>query len=338
MRFSIIIVSWNALDHLQTFLPSVAATDHPNFEVIIADNASTDDSRQWVNTHYPDMEVVTFERNFGYCGGNNRAVPKASGDILVFLNNDVEVEPDWLRHLERGFESGPGIAAIQPKLRSYKHPESFEYAGAAGGFLDRYGFPFCRGRIFDTVEQDNGQYNRPSDILWASGAALAVKKAAFVEAGGFDEDFEFHMEEIDLCWRLWNTGYRVRYCPESVVYHLGGGSLPMDSPRKVYYNYRNNLKMIVKNSARSAFWHRFATRYLLDLVAAKKSLLTGHWREFWAILRAHRDFWKSFGTTRAKREKLLQQRNVDNDPSCILPVNLVWEYFVKGNRLFSDIT
>ncbi|HLR32929.1 MAG TPA: glycosyltransferase family 2 protein, partial [Fodinibius sp.] len=251
-HFSIIIVSWNALHHLQTFMESVAATDYPHFEIILADNASTDGSKEWVKEHFPQIKIVTFQRNYGYCGGNNKAVPYASGNILLFLNNDVRVESNGLDPIAQIFEKNASVAAVQPKMRSYKRPAYFEYAGAAGGFLDKYGYPFCRGRIFDTVEKDTGQYDEPCDILWASGAALAIRKNVFEEIGGFDEGFAFHMEEIDLCWQLWNRGHRIRYCPQSVVYHLGGGSLPMNSPRKTFYNYRNGLIMLLKNYTTSS--------------------------------------------------------------------------------------
>ena len=207
--FSIIIVTWNALEHLKTFLPSVCSTRYPDLEIILANNASTDGSAEWVQKEFPEIKVVTFSRNHGYCGGNNRAADYAEGEILVFLNNDVKVDPDWLKNLEKTFNT-QDVAAVQPKLRSFESPEFFEYAGAAGGFLDYFGYPFCRGRIFDTIEKDLGQYNHPGNILWASGAALAIRKDLFLEAGRFDEDFEFHMEEIDLCWRLWNLGYRIQ--------------------------------------------------------------------------------------------------------------------------------
>lgn len=336
-RFSIIIVSWNALHHLKTFLPSVAGTDYDDYEIILADNASTDGSRAWVREQYPEVKIVSFDRNYGYCGGNNRAVPYATGNILVFLNNDVQVRPDWLHPLARLFEEHEQLGAAQPKMRSYEHPERFEYAGAAGGYLDRYGYPFCRGRIFDTIENDNGQYDDAVPLLWASGAALAIRKELFRRAGGFDEDFEFHMEEIDLCWQLWNRGHEVRFCPESVVYHLGGGSLPMHSPRKLYYNYRNNLTMIWKNSSSKTLPRRFAVRYLLDLAAAGRSLLQGNMDEVKALARAHRDFWSAFTHTRNKRRQLQDRRKQAGDPKTLLDVSVVWQYFKKGKRTYREL-
>lgn len=337
LRFSIIIVSWNALHHLKTFLPDVVKTGYPDFEIILADNASTDDSVTWVREHHPKVKIAALDDNYGYCGGNNRAVPYTSGDILLFLNNDVKVKSDWLHGLNECFVKNNRIAAAQPKMLSYEHPEYFEYAGAAGGFLDKYGYPFCRGRIFETLEKDTGQYNEASDIFWASGAALAIRKDVFLEMGGFDEDFEFHMEEIDLCWRLWNAGYKVHYCPQSVVYHLGGGSMPMGSPRKVFYNYRNNLIMLWKNSSSTSLPHRFLIRYLLDIVAAFRSLFMGRWKEFTAIVRAHFSFWKSFSKTHQKRTRLQLKRTIKSDPETMIPVNLIWEYFYKGHREYRQL-
>lgn len=335
--FSIIIVSWNALHHLREYLPGVTRTDYPDFEIILADNASEDGSKAWVREHFPEVKIVALDKNYGYCGGNNKAVPYAEGDILVFLNNDVRVDAGWLRGLAPCFED-PAVAAAQPRFRSDEEPGYFEYAGAAGGFLDKWAYPFCRGRIFDTVEQDRGQYDDSRDILWASGAALAIRKKCFLEQQGFDEDFEFHMEEIDLCWRLWNAGYRVRYCPDSIIYHLGGGSLPMDSPRKVYYNYRNNLRMLWKNCSNQTLPYRFAGRYALDIIAAVRSLCTGHREEFKAIARAHLHFWQAFHQTQTKRKRLQQQRKHADDPDTMLPVNLIWSYFVQKKTTFDRLT
>jgi GT2 family glycosyltransferase len=335
--FSIIIVSWNALHHLKTYFPSVAATNYPHFEIILADNASTDGSKQWIRDNYPNTKIAEFDKNYGYCGGNNRAVPHTKGNILVFLNNDVRVEPDWLDKLADCFQENQDVAAVQPKMLWDKDSNYFEYAGGAGGFIDQFGYPFCRGRIFDTLEEDQGQYDNESDIFWASGAALAVRKKLFEEIGPFDEDFEFHMEEIDLCWRLWNNGYRVRYCPESTVYHLGGGSLPMNSPRKLYYNYRNNLRMIWKNSSTHSISWQFMGRYLLDIAAAFKTLAEGDTKSFKAIYRAHRDFWQEFHNTFQKRHYLQKQRKIEDNPPTMLSKPVVWEYFVKGKTKFTDI-
>lgn len=336
-RFSIVIVTWNALSHLKTYLPSVAATEHDSFEIVIADNNSTDGTPGWVRSHYPQVRLARFDDNYGYSGGNNRAVPYAKGEILVFLNNDVAVEPDWLDALDRAFRERPDTAALQPKIRSYRDPERFEYAGAAGGHLDRYGYPFCRGRLFDTVEVDRGQYDESAPVFWASGAALAVRKSCFGEADGFDEDFQFHMEEIDLCWRLWRRGWEVRCEPGSVVYHLGGGSLPMGSPRKVYYNYRNSLFMLWKNYSTAALWGRLPVRVVLDKVAALRALMRGNTREFGAIVRAYRDFLLSLGRVHRTRRRLRAQGLSTADPPVMQPFSVVWSYFAAGRRTFASL-
>lgn len=336
-KFSIIIVSWNALHHLKTFLPGVVETNYPDYEIILADNASSDGSADWVRKNYPTIKIATFDDNYGYCGGNNRAVPHAEGEILLFLNNDVEVEPDWLSPLAEVFENSPRVAAVQPKIRSYQEPEYFEYAGGAGGYLDKYGFPFCRGRIFDTAEKDIGQYNDAAPILWASGAAFAIRKKHFEECGGFDEDFEFHMEEIDLCWQLWNRGYEVHYCPDSIVYHLGGGSLPTNSPRKLYYNYRNNLKLLWKNYSERSLAIRFPVRILLDFIAAIRIFWISGFRGFYSIVLGHMHFWKSLGITHKKRTDLQNRRINPEEPEQLKNINLVWEYFIKGKTKFREI-
>lgn len=334
--FSIIIVTWNALEHLKNFLPSVTKTDYPDFEIIIADNASDDGSKEWIKSMYPEIKIASFDGNYGYCGGNNRAVPFAEKEILVFLNNDVKVSPDWLHGLNEVF-SDSDIAAAQTKIRSSEHPDHFEYAGAAGGYLDKYGFPFCRGRIFNEIEKDEGQYDDKIDIFWASGAALAVKKDEFIEQNGFDEDFEFHMEEIDLCWRLQNRGHRIGYAPNSVVYHLGGGSLPMGSPRKVFYNFRNSLFMLWKNYSSVNLRKRFLLRIVLDIVAAWKALFEGKPKEWVAVAKAHLHFLKNIGKLSQKRKELQSKRENKNDPHTIMNISIIWAHFFRGVKKFRDL-
>lgn len=334
--FSIIIVTWNALEHLKNFLPSVILTDYPDFEIIIADNASDDGSKEWIKSTYPDIKIASFDRNYGYCGGNNRGVPFAEKEILLFLNNDVKVEKSWLQDLNRVF-SEDNVAAAQPKIRSFENPEYFEYAGAAGGFMDKYGYTFCRGRIFDEVEKDHGQYDNQPDLFWASGAALAIRKDLFIKSGGFDEDFEFHMEEIDLCWRLQNQGYKISYAPKSVVYHLGGGSLPMGSPRKVYYNFRNSLFMLWKNYSGSSLLKRFLIRLFLDVIAAWKALLTGNPKEWLAVFKAHVHFFFSLGSMNKKRRKLQKLRTNQDDPETMLNISVIWKYFFRGVKKFTQL-
>lgn len=331
--FSIIIVTWNGLHHLKRFLPSVAVTDYPNFEIIIADNNSTDGSKEWLQEHYPDVKIAAFDDNYGYTGGNNRAVPFAKNEIILFLNNDVEVTPNWLQGLSKCFESDTEVAIAQPKILSVEQPDHFEYAGAAGGFLDSLGYPFCRGRVLDTTEKDEGQYDDSAEITWASGAAIAIRKEVFTQLGGFDEDFEFHMEEIDLCWRTLNSGFKAVYTPDSVVYHLGGGSLPMGSPRKVYYNFRNSLYMLWKNLPSSQLWYKLPLRMKLDGVAAIRSLLGGRPAEFKVIFKAHIHFYAALPKLNQKRKSFTHAKQ----NSILKPVLMIWHYFILGRKKYTQI-
>ncbi|MCC5925384.1 MAG: glycosyltransferase family 2 protein [Bacteroidetes bacterium] len=332
--FSIIIVTWNALHHLQRFLPSVVQTQYHEYEIIISDNASTDGSADWVRSEYPEIKIVTHEENYGYCGGNNRAVDAAHYNTLVFLNNDVAVEPDWLQHVAKLMADNPLIDAVQPRIRSYENPEQFEYAGAAGGFIDKLGYPYCRGRIFDTVESDNNQYDKATPIFWASGAALVIKKTIFTTLGGFEESFEFHMEEIDLCWRLQLRGRQVWYCPNSVVYHLGGGSLSADNPRKVYYNFRNNLLMLVRNHPSRHLFRNMLLRLLLDDVATIRFLTRGKFTHALAVIKAF------FGFLRRLPKAMHYRRGNDVNSSILVePSNysILWQYFVRKKGNYNDL-
>lgn len=329
--FSIIIVTWNGLNHLKRFLPSVVNTSYKNFEIILADNNSNDGSIEWVQSTFPSVKIAALDYNYGYTGGNNRAATFAEKEILIFLNNDVSVDPNWLYGINEVLTSNENIGAVQPKILSYKEPEYFEYAGAAGGFLDRLGYPFCRGRLLDSFEKDEGQYDTTIDISWASGAALVIRKDIFESLEGFDEDFQFHMEEIDLCWRTLNAGYKIVYTPNSIVYHLGGGSLPMGSSRKVYFNFRNNLFMLIKNLPASQLWYKFPVRFLLDVIAAWRSLITGKPTEFFAIIKAHIHFFRGVIPMISKRS------SINKKVSVLSPTLIVWQYFILGKRKFSEL-
>lgn len=333
MRVSVIIVSWNALHLLRAFLPSVVASATRDVEIVLADNASTDGSAEWVRSTYPDVNIATFDRNYGYCGGNNRGAEAAKGDILIFLNNDVRVDAGWITPILDRFRSDTSIAVVQPKLRSHERPTEFEYAGAAGGFLDAHGFPFCRGRLFDTVESDHGQYDQATPIFWASGAALCVRADVFREAGGFDEDFEFHMEEIDLCWRIQQLGHSVWYEPKSVVYHLGGGSLPPSNPRKLFYNYRNNVAMLIKNLPASRVIPVMIARNALDTIAMMRTLAKGDVSSFAAM-------WKasvvSTLSIRKNWKKRLDQMRIRRQVP-LAPFSVVWQYFAKKRKTFTEL-
>jgi GT2 family glycosyltransferase len=331
-RVSVIIVSWNALPLLQTCFPSVAATEYPDFEIIFADNHSTDGSSEWIARHYPAVKIVRHPDNYLFCRGNNEAIPHATGQYIVLLNNDVEVTPGWLQPLVEAAEADPAVAAVQPKLLQHRQRDHFEYAGASGGFLDRYGYPFARGRLFFTLEQDRGQYDDPRDVFWATGAALLLRQSALDKVGLLDERFVMHMEEIDLCWRLQRAGYHVRVAPQSVVYHIGGGSLARHDPRKTYFNFRNNLLLLYKNLP-PADWQRiFRARVALDGLAITRTLASGRPKEAQAILKAYKDahhLSKSYEDTRPGPEE-----------QAVLPSyrgSIVSDYFLRSRHRFSEL-
>jgi len=328
IRVSIIIVSWNALDLLKQCLPSVVATNFDGFEIILADNASTDGSAEWVAQHLPTVRIVRHPENWGFARGNNEAVPHAHGDLIILLNNDVEVPADWLTPIVDRFDGAPSLGAAQPKLHQFDARGTFEYSGAAGGFLDRWGYPFARGRMFDTLEDDAGQYDAEREIFWASGTCLAVRKDVWDTSGGLEEAFFMHMEEIDLCWRIRRAGWRIECVTESEVYHIGGGSLPAGNPRKTYLNFRNNLLMLYRNLPTSQWLLILLIRPLLDGVAALRALLTGQPKEAWAIVRAY--------------ASAHQMRSLVKDsrlPYVPLPYRrtVVTDYFLKGKKRFSDL-
>jgi hypothetical protein len=331
-RVSVIIVSWNALPLLRQCLPSVVATDYPDIEIILADNASTDGSAAWVREHYPTVNVVQHPENWLFCKGNNEAVPHATGDYILFLNNDVEVPPGWLHPLVETMEQDERVGAVQPKLLQYDDRSQFEYAGAAGGYLDRLGYPFARGRIFFNTEPDHGQYNATRPIFWATGAAIMLRRAALDEVGLFDERFEMHMEEIDLCWRLQRHGYRVRSVPASTAYHIGGGSLSQGNVRKVYYNFRNSLLMLYKNLPPSEWRRVFPQRVAFDSVAVLRALASGRPREASSIIRAYRDAHRMRSHYTPDRPRLAAGTVPLPYRGCI-----VVDYFLRGRRRLQDL-
>jgi GT2 family glycosyltransferase len=336
-EISVIILTWNALPHLKRFLPSVDRFTPGYAEIIIADNASDDGTAEYVAEHHPRFRHVLFDRNHGFCRGNNLAVAEAAGEYVLLLNNDVEVTEGWLDPLLATLKHEPDVAVVQPKLRAAGRKTHFEYGGAAGGMIDVFGYPFCRGRLFDHLEEDTGQYDDPADIFWASGAAFAVSRELFQQFGGFEESFEFHMEEIDLCWRYLNAGYRIRYCPESIVYHLGGGSLPTGSYRKVFYNYRNNLAMMWRNMTATALITRFWVRFILDYISAIRSLFRGEFVVVKAIVNSHFSFLYRLPGIHRQRRILKKFRKIDREPSAIWKGSVVWSYFVQGRKNYSDL-
>ncbi len=332
---AIVILNYNTQKFLAEFLPSVCATNYANFSVIVADNASTDGSVEFVKQHFPTVPIIVLNKNFGFTGGYNQALKQVKADYYVLLNSDVKVEPNWLQPLVTLAKSNPKIAAIQPKILSYAEPNKFEYAGASGGFIDKYGFPYCRGRIFDTLETDNGQYNQAQQVFWSTGAALFINTDLYHKAGGLDDDFFAHMEEIDLCWRLQNMGYEVWVCPESVVYHLGGGTLQKENPRKTYYNFRNGLILLLKNLPKNKLLRIIFMRLLLDHVAAYRFLFQGKFGDFKAIAKAHFHFIFKLKYWYNKRQKN-STTNVYNSP-LVLKQSIVWQYFKNKKQTFIEL-
>jgi GT2 family glycosyltransferase len=328
---SVIILSWNALPLLQRFLPSVVATSYDNAEIILADNASTDGSAQWAADTYPHVRIVRHADNYGFCKGNNLAIAEARGDFVVLLNNDVEVDRDWLQPMVAQMVSDPRVGAVQPKLLKWGGSGRFEYAGAAGGFIDRWGFPFARGRVFDSLEEDKGQYDEACDILWATGAAVMLRASALQEVGLLDERFFMHMEEIDLCWRLKRHGYRVVCEPASVVQHVGGASLAETSARKTYFNFRNNLLTLYKNLSGDEWRRVRRARVLFDTVAAVRSAVTGRPRDSFAIWRGHRDA----ASLRQHYPQIDEPRSPVGE---IYARSIVIDHFLRRRRRFSDLS
>ncbi|MFA7034502.1 MAG: glycosyltransferase family 2 protein, partial [Bacteroidales bacterium] len=293
MDTAVVILNWNGKKFLETYLPSLTQnTDRENAFIVVADNGSTDGSVEWMEVNYPDIRVIEFDKNWGFTGGYNRAFNEIDADYYVLLNSDIEVTPGWLDNLLSFMEDNPDVGICQPKVLAMHDKTSFEYAGAAGGFIDRYGYPFCRGRILSKVEKDHGQYDKPMEVFWATGACLMIRSSLYHHLGGLDESFFAHMEEIDLCWRAKLLGYEVWCVPSSVVYHVGGGTLPNNSPNKLYFNYRNNLLMLYKNLPEKIRSRRLFVRRCLDGVSALVYLVTGKWSYFKAVCRAHRDYRK----------------------------------------------
>ena len=330
-QVAVIILNWNGRKLLKEFLPSVVRfTPRPLARVIVADNGSSDGSLELLLSDFPEVEVVRFPENYGFAGGYNKALAQVAEPYTVLLNSDVEVKDDWLTPLYNYMQSHPQVGACQPKIRAYRHPEKFEYAGAAGGYIDRNGFPYCRGRIFTEVETDRGQYDEPAEVFWATGAALMVRTEAYNALGGLDTQFFAHMEEIDLCWRMQLAGWKIAAVPQGVVYHLGGGSLDASNPRKTYLNFRNNLLMLYKNLPDSSRGRTLLIRRLLDTVAWAKFIATGHFGDAKAILKAHNDF-------RIMRRAYKSFPSDDLLHTAPCRTNILLQFFLRGRKTFSRL-
>lgn len=329
-RVAVIILNWNGEKLLREFLPSVVKNTDPGLgRVVVVDNASTDASVEVMKSEFPQVELVCFDQNYGFAGGYNRAIEQCSEEIVVLLNSDVEVAEGWLEPLVKVLDEAPEVVVVQPKIKSYRHKSHFEYAGACGGFIDYLGFPFCRGRILDVTEEDRGQYDNEAEVFWCSGAALCIRRQVYTEAGGLDERFFAHMEEIDLCWRIRNQGGIIKVCPQAVVYHLGGGSLPMNHPRKLFLNYRNNLLMLYKNlGARD--WRKICwRRRCLDSAAMLMFLLKGEMANVKSVIRAYREF--------GQMKKEYTQPETSRQDPCIYPHSLIFKYYFHHIRTFSRL-
>lgn len=337
IKVAIVILNWNGKNFLKQFLPSILKySSAPWVRIIIADNYSSDDSVAFIQSNYPEIEIITFDKNHGYARGYAIALPQIQADYYILLNSDVEVTENWLNPLIGLMDNDPNIAAVMPKIKSFHRKDYFEYAGAGGGFIDKYGYPFCQGRILTSIEKDEGQYDKTREIFWASGACMVLRSDAYSRTGGLDGDFFAHMEEIDLCWRLKRLGYSIYYCPDSIIYHVGGGTLPNDNPRKLYYNYRNSLFLLFKNIDRKGFFTILFPRMVLDVLSATAYLLQGKILFFIAVIRAHIRYYFSLRMLVHKR-KIYNRIIAKTKVNQIFPGSIVFSFFVQRKKVFSDL-
>lgn len=331
---AVVILNWNGKAYLEQFLPGILQSKYDNLQIIVGDNASTDDSVSFVQEKFPGVKIISNEVNYGFAGGYNKVLERVDADYFILLNSDVEVTPNWIQPVIDLMESDATIAAAQPKIKWYNDKNQFEYAGAAGGYLDIYAFPFCRGRLFNVYEQDNGQYNDTREVFWASGAAFFIKSKCWKEAGGLDADLFAHMEEIDLCWRLKNLNYKVMYCPNAEVYHVGGGTLQTENPFKTYLNFRNNLIIMQKNLPTGDAVFRIFIRMCIDFVAWWHFLLSGKPKFTMAVSKGHWHFLKSLAKTNKKR-KAFQKPYATHQG--VFNNSVVWAFFIRKIKYFSGL-
>lgn len=335
---TIVILNWNGRAYLEQFMPSVLATNYPDFTVLVVDNGSTDDSIDFLKKEYPTVELLVLDRNYGFTTGNNKALPEVKTPYYVLLNNDVEVHPDWLSAMVEVMDADENVAAVQPKLLSWQERDHFEYAGAAGGYIDKFGYPFSRGRLFEVNEKDEGQYETVQEIFWTTGACMLVRKSVTDRIGLFEDRYFAHMEEIDFCWRAKNHGYAIMYTPHGKAWHLGGGTLPKTNPRKTYLNAHNSLATLLKNFPASQVWYKFYFRLLLDGVWAARSLVRGDFATIFAIIKAH---WSIFFALpywiKARRKTYHSLKKIPAPTTGYYPQSIVWQHFVKGIKAFKNL-
>jgi len=331
-RVAVVILNWNGKTFLKDFLGLLVGRTPWWAEIVVADNASTDDSVAFVRKNFPQVRVIINEKNYGFAKGYNVALRQIDAEYYCLLNSDVEVSPNWLEPIIDFLDNRDDVAVCQPKLLSFYDKNTFEYAGASGGFIDKYGYPFCRGRIFNTLEKDAGQYDDAVDIFWATGACMFVRATIYHELGGLDDDFFAHMEEIDFCWRVKNAGFKVMYCPDSVVYHVGGGTLPQKSSRKTFLNFRNNIILLYKNLPKRRVLWVFFVRFILDNIAAVRFLFDSGIGDFTAVYKAHFSFYASLGKNIRKRS-WIKHKHVAQ----IYNRSIIIDYYLRKKSRFSDL-
>ena len=336
-KLAIVILNWNGAEMLKKYLPNVLNYSRDEATVYVADNASTDNSMEMLRNEFPECKTIILDKNWGFADGYNKALTQIEAEYYLLLNSDIEVTHHWLTPLIEFMDVHPEVAVCQPKLLSIYNKDMFEYAGASGGYIDRYGYPFCRGRIFETLEEDNGQYDYASEIPWATGAALMIRAEDYWSVGGLDGRFFAHSEEIDLCWRLRIRGRKIYCLPESYVYHVGGGTLPKSNPMKTYLNFRNNLTMLYKCLPDKELKHVMRVRWFLDYLAALEMLLLSrNWGDVKAVFRARRDFKKWRKNFEADRQQIQESRVLKDIPQQ-RRFSLLWQYYAKGHKHFSEL-
>ena len=334
---SIVILNWNGRSYLEKFLPAlIECTRHPEAEIVVADNGSTDDSMAFMEQEFPSIRTLKLGKNHGFTGGYNRALEQIEATYYLLLNSDIEVTEGWLEPLLRMMEENEQVAACTPKILDYHRKTHFEYAGAAGGFIDRFGYPFCRGRIFDAMEEDLGQYDDPIEIFWGTGACLMIRSRLWKEVGGLDEQFFAHMEEIDLCWRLKSLGHRILSVPSSRVYHVGGGTLERGNPRKTFLNFRNNLLLLYKNLPVGRRRRTLFMRMIFDGISALRFLVQGAFKDFRAVLLAHRAFYGMKNSYKGINRGNKTNKN-DVIVAGIYPGSIVADFFLRGKNSFNQL-
>ena len=336
IKTSVVILNWNGKQYLKQFLPLVIKyADKGNTEIVVADNGSTDDSLVFLKSEFPNIKLIELKKNYGFAEGYNKALQQVEAKFYILLNSDVEVNENWEQAIIDILEKDPTVAAVMPKIRSFHEKEKFEYAGAAGGFIDHYGYPFCRGRVLNKIEKDEGQYDQLTEVFWATGACLAIRAELFHKIGGFDGFFFAHMEEIDLCWRLKNKGYKIMFTPDSSVFHVGGGTLPNEHPFKLFLNFRNNLILLYKNLPGKKLVPILLSRMILDGIAAIKYLLNLKPKHFYAVLKAHFSFYRAI--RKYKEFRIVNQEHNKSYPAQVFKGSMIFSYYLKGKKKFNQL-